>query len=285
MKLISWNIQWCRGCDGKVDPARIVEHARALADFDVLCLQEVSSNFAAPALAGSRGENQFERLAELLPGYIAVPGIAVDVPGPNGRRSLFGNMIFSRYPVLQVQRIRLPWPSDPEVRSMPRMLIDATVEAPFGLLRVMTTHLEYYSQVQRAAQVEALRAHHAEACGHAARDRSIDASGGPFHSHRHTAAAILTGDFNMRPEGPLKARIEAPFDDASVPALEDVWRALHPGVPHPATSGVHDREQWPEAFACDFAFATRDLRGRLRSIAVDGMTQASDHQPVVVDVG
>ena len=285
MKLITWNIQWCRGCDGKVDPARIVEQARAVADFDIVCLQEVASNFPAPALAGSGGENQFERLAELLPEYTAVPGIAVDVPGPNGRRSLFGNMIFSRYPVLQVQRIRLPWPSDPDVRSMPRMLIDATVEAPFGLLRVMTTHLEYYSQVQRATQVEALRAHHAEACGHAARDRSIDASGGPFHNHRQVAAAILTGDFNMRPEDPLKARIEAPFDDASVPALEDVWCSLHPGVAHPATSGVHDREQWPEAFACDFVFGTRDLRARLRSIAVDGMTQASDHQPVVVDVG
>ena len=285
MKLISWNIQWCRGCDGKVDPARIVEHARALADFDVLCLQEVASNFPAPALAGSRGENQFERLAALLPEYTAVPGIAVDVPGPNGRRSLFGNMIFSRYPVLQVQRILLPWPSDPDVRSMPRMLIDATVEAPFGLLRVMTTHLEYYSQGQRAAQVEAIRVHHAEACGRAARDRAHDASGGPFHSHRQAAAAILTGAFNMRPEDPLKARIEAPFDDASVPALEDVWCALHPGVPHAATSGVHDREQWPEAFACDFVFATQGPRERLRSIAVDGATQASDHQPVVVDLG
>ena len=27
MKLITWNIQWCRGIDGRVDPARIVEHA------------------------------------------------------------------------------------------------------------------------------------------------------------------------------------------------------------------------------------------------------------------
>jgi endonuclease/exonuclease/phosphatase family metal-dependent hydrolase len=45
MKLITWNVQWCRGCDGRVDPSRIVEHARALADFDVLCLQEVAHNF------------------------------------------------------------------------------------------------------------------------------------------------------------------------------------------------------------------------------------------------
>ena len=55
MKLITWNIQWCRGCDGRVDPRRIIEHARALADFDVLCLQEVAHNF--PGLDGSSGED------------------------------------------------------------------------------------------------------------------------------------------------------------------------------------------------------------------------------------
>ena len=55
MKLVSWNIQWCLGIDGRVDPKRIVDEARALADFDVLCLQEVAANF--PALKGSRGED------------------------------------------------------------------------------------------------------------------------------------------------------------------------------------------------------------------------------------
>ena len=32
MKLISWNIQWCRGCDGRVDPARIGRVATAADD-------------------------------------------------------------------------------------------------------------------------------------------------------------------------------------------------------------------------------------------------------------
>ena len=51
MKLVTWNVQWCLGGDGRVDPARIVAEARAFADFDVLCLQEVACNF--PALQGS----------------------------------------------------------------------------------------------------------------------------------------------------------------------------------------------------------------------------------------
>ncbi len=67
MKLITWNVQWCRGVDQKVDPARVVAEARRLADFDVLCLQEIADNYPDPLLGGSRGENQFAELAALLP--------------------------------------------------------------------------------------------------------------------------------------------------------------------------------------------------------------------------
>ena len=42
MKLITWNIQWGLGMDHQCDLARMVVHARSMADFDVLCLQEVS---------------------------------------------------------------------------------------------------------------------------------------------------------------------------------------------------------------------------------------------------
>ncbi|MGE5088336.1 MAG: endonuclease/exonuclease/phosphatase family protein, partial [Candidatus Levyibacteriota bacterium] len=48
MKLITWNVQWCRGVDGRVDPARIVAEARRFADFDVLCLQEIADNYPDP---------------------------------------------------------------------------------------------------------------------------------------------------------------------------------------------------------------------------------------------
>ena len=68
MILITWNVQWCRGVDGRVDPARIVAEAKQLADFDVLCLQEIADNFPHPRLAGSAGEDQFAALAALLPG-------------------------------------------------------------------------------------------------------------------------------------------------------------------------------------------------------------------------
>ena len=283
MKLVTWNIQWCRGCDGRVDPRRIVADARAFADFDVLCLQEVAANFST--LRGSAGEDQFALIASLLPGFTPVVATPVDVGGPGGSRRTFGNMILSRLPVAQVMRVQLPWPADSAVRSMPRMLLEAVVLAPFGPLRVMTTHLEYYSLTQRAAQVEALRAHHAEACGHALDDRARSDSGDPFQAQPHTVSALLTGDFNLRPEDPLHARMTARFDDARVPAFGDAWQALHPGQQQPATIGVHDCDQWPDPFACDFIFATSDLSPRLRSVAVDATTAASDHQPVLVELG
>jgi endonuclease/exonuclease/phosphatase family metal-dependent hydrolase len=282
MKIVTWNIQWCLGVDGRVDPARIAAHARAFADFDVLCLQEVAADF--PALKGSSGEDQFATFAALLPGFTAVPGIAVDNAGPDGRRRRFGNLILSRLPVLRAVRTALPWPADAVKRSMPRLLLEAWIEAPFGPLRVMTTHLEYYSAVQRAAQVEAVRARHAEACGHTLAHIPRDASEGPFGSPPHTVSTVLTGDFNFRPVDPLHARLTAPFDAPGTPALEDVWQRLHPGVEQPPTVGVHDREQWPEAFACDFLSASADLRPRLRAIAVDGSTAASDHQPMMVEL-
>src|SRR5437870_1488922 len=94
MKLITWNVQWCRGCDGEVSPARIVAAAREMADFDVLCLQEVARNF--PGLPGSSGEDQFEALARLLPGYAVVKGAATDVLAPEGGRREFGNALVTR---------------------------------------------------------------------------------------------------------------------------------------------------------------------------------------------
>ena len=282
MKLVTWNIQWCLGCDGRVDPQRIVDDARAVADFDVLGLQEVAANFAT--LKGSRGEDQFAVLAAALPGFTAIAGVAVDVVAPDRSRRTFGNMILSRLPVRWALRRVLPWPADPSVRNMPRVLVEALVDAPFGPLRIMTTHLEYYSALQRAAQLEAVRSRHEEACAHALAGGSAEAAEGPFQRQTQTVSAIITGDFNLRPEDPLHARLGAAYADTRVPALEDVWQRLHPGEPQPPTLGVHDCHQWPDAFACDFIFASTDLRSRLRAVAVDARTDASDHQPMLVEL-
>src|SRR4051812_9726801 len=152
MKLLQWNIQWCRGMDGVVDPARIARFAKSFADPDVICFQEVAINY--PALAGSSGEDQVELLKSHFPGYTAVFGVAGEVPDETGGRRQFGNLLLSRLPVRQSFRHTLPWPAESDTPSMPRVAIEAVIEAPFGLVRVITTHLEYYSARQRIAQVD-----------------------------------------------------------------------------------------------------------------------------------
>lgn len=279
MNFISWNVQWCRGCDGRVNPARISKVVKEMADVDVLCLQEVARNF--PCLPGSAGENQYETLAGLFPDYTVVKGVAIDVLAPHGDWREFGNALITRLPILQVYRRLLPWPSDPTVPSMQRSAVEVVLEAPSGPLRVTTTHLEYYSAKQRAAQVEELLRLQGEAAAHAAEPQP-GKEGGPFQPIPRPASGILSADFNFRPEDPMHARLQAPLG-AGVPAYRDAWELRYPGTPHAPTLGVHDKAQWPEPpFACDFVFVTEDIADRVEDVVVNEVTDASDHQPVLL---
>jgi endonuclease/exonuclease/phosphatase family metal-dependent hydrolase len=282
MKLITWNIQWGRGADGRVDLDRIVAHAQRFADFDVLCLQEVSAGH--DQLPGCDGSDQFEQLAERLHAYEPFAGVAMDTLGPAGKRRRFGNMLLSRLPVRQVFRHLLPWPVEDGVMSMQRVAIEATLDTPLGLLRVTTTHLEYYSPRQRAIQIDRLRELHRESAARAQIHRPGDAPDGPFEAVPHTAAAVLCGDCNFKPEDPDHVQVLGSFDPAT-PALLDAWEIAHPGRPHDPTVGVHDKKQWPQPpFTFDFAFVSADIASRVRDVRVDATTDASDHQPVLVEL-
>ena len=283
MKILTWNTQWCCGLDGVVSPRRIMEGARAMGDFDVLCLQEIASGF--DTLAGAPGDQPAE-IQALLPGFQVFFGAAVDDFDAQGRRQRFGNLVATRLPVARVQHHALPWPADSSVTSMPRMCTSVTVNSPeLGPLRVMTTHLEYYSSTQRLAQAKALQALHAEACGLALAPPQPDPPGTPFQPKLHTCEAILCGDFNMPAADPAYEAIVAPFHhDAQALRLQDAWRVLNGNAPHAPTFRLFDRRYGPEPIACDFVFLSEGLAPRLRRIEVDPVTQASDHQPVFVEL-
>ncbi len=277
IRIITWNIQWGLGIDGTVDLRRLVDEARAMADFDVLCLQEMSDNFSD--LKGNSGGNQFAELAALLPGCTAVEGVALDIPDGSGRRRRFGNMILSRLPVAQVLRYTLPWEAA-STRNMPRLLLEAVVEAPSGPLRVMTTHLEYSSSALRQAQVEGIREAHRTAYE---RIRTPREDGpGTYVLLPSSPSAVLTGDFNMRPEDPVKRRISEPFNNGA-PALLDAWQVAHEAQPHPASFCLYEQSNGPP-HCCDFMFVTEDLAPRVRKIAYNQETQVSDHQPVLLEL-
>jgi endonuclease/exonuclease/phosphatase family metal-dependent hydrolase len=286
MQLLSWNIQWCRGVDGRVDAQRIARTVRELADPDVICLQEVARGF--DTLAGSAGEDQFALLAASFPGYTAIEGVAVDVPrgpGAGGGRRQFGNLLLSRLPLHQAWRHLLPWPADADHADMQRVAIEAVIEAPrIGALRVTCTHLGYYSAAQRLAQCDGLRALHAAAHAHRVPPARADVSDGPFHWRQRPAAGIVCGDFNCEPGSAGHARMLEPFDDGT-PALRDAWQLAHAGEPHRPTVGVYDTVQWPRRFACDFAFVSQDLASRVQALEVDAASDASDHQALMLRLG
>lgn len=276
MKLITWNIQWARGVDERVDPRRIIDHARQMADFDVLCLQEVAANF--PDLDGNDRTDQFALFSELLPGFTAIEAVGVDVPDGEGGRKRFGNLLLTRLPVAQALRHLLPWEAA-ATRNMPRVLVEAMVETPFGPIRVMTTHLEYSSPMLRTAQVEGIRQVHRMAAARQATPRAP----GP-HTYAPTpnaASAILTGDFNMRPDDAGLGQLLAPFE-GDVPPLIDLWPVLRGDAPHPPSAFICDQTYGPPG-CLDYVLATPDLAARARSIVYDVETRASDHQPILVE--
>jgi endonuclease/exonuclease/phosphatase family metal-dependent hydrolase len=281
MIVITWNIQWGRGVDGRVDLARIVDTARALGDFDVLCLQEVADNL--PGLAGlAAGVDQFAELGALLPGYHALAGVAFERWRPGQGRQRFGNMVLTRIAPVHVLRHQLPWPADAANHSMPRLALEVVLDAPGGPLRVTTTHLEYYSPLQRAAQVEALRALQQAAAAHPYPGATGN-EGTLFEALPRGPRGILTGDFNCDVSDPLIGRLQEPL--AGAPRWVDAWPLAHPGEAHPRTVGLHDHAQWHhQSFSFDFLCVSEDLAPRVRRMAVDLDTQASDHQPVLLEL-
>ena len=279
--LVTWNIQSGRSPEGKTDLDRIIACLDRFCSFDMLCVQEVSSGYT------EGGEDQFAMLRERLPGFTGFEAISCDIAGAgpdsaDASRRRFGMMVFSRHPVLQAFRHSLPWPSEPEVMSMPRSALELTVAAPGGLLRVVAVHLEYFSQRQRMAQVERLRELHREASLHAA---CPPAPGrGPFAVPPRALPALLAGDFNMLPGSPEHQRLLAPLGDGVQP-WRDCWQLAQPGRRHAPTVGLHDASPNAAApFTFDYVFASADLAGRVRRVRVDASEQGSDHQALLVEL-
>ena len=164
MRVVSWNIHWGCGKDGRIRIHAIIDVLRRL-NADVICLQEVAANH--PELEGSASANQFKQLSGALGAFQAIEHATSEIYRHNTPR-LFGNLMLSKYRITQVQRHMLPWPADPgSPAGMPRGAMEAVLDAPRGRVRLVTTHLEYYSRMQRLAQVQQLRKLHAEACARA----------------------------------------------------------------------------------------------------------------------
>jgi endonuclease/exonuclease/phosphatase family metal-dependent hydrolase len=144
-------------------------------------------------------------------------------------------------------------------------------------LRVVTTHLEYYSPIQRRAQANYLV--QCQRQWQETADRHPGENSGPFRRFVCPAATILCGDFNAIESDPAyRLLVDSEFTDA--------WRLVYGEHPHAPTCGVHDRAQWDQGPHCrDFFFISREFGGfRIARLVVETATDASDHQPLLLRV-
>lgn len=119
-----YNIHRAVGPDRRRLPERVAAVIHEL-NASIVGLQEVDWH----AERGSDGASQAEFLAH-LPGYKAIGG-----PNIRDQRGHYGNLLLTRFPVLEVARLDLTFG-----RREPRGAIDAILDCQAQILRVVITH-------------------------------------------------------------------------------------------------------------------------------------------------
>jgi len=267
--LLLCNIQAAKGVDGVTSTERIANVIKEFSNADILCLQEVMR---------TEDEDQVTELSAFFPEHMPIFGAAIDRLDSPGRLQ-FGNMILSRLPVSQVVLHKLPQPAEPKSKHMPRQAIEIIVQYNDLPLRVTTTHLDFFAQNQRSAQIKYLTEHFQECC-----DRALQPSppGGAkqFASLPETARSIYCGDFNLIVDSD---DYQVVTSEAATSPLVDCWRLIHKAQEHHPTCGIFDHVQWQEGAHCrDFFFVSQAIAQLVTGMSVEVQTAASDHQPLKI---
>jgi endonuclease/exonuclease/phosphatase family metal-dependent hydrolase len=138
LRVVSYNIHRCVGCDGQQRPRRIANVLERL-DFDIAGLQEVESSGTATSPM-----HQLAELAHYTRSH-AVAGATVFNPTGD-----YGNGLLVRGKALEIVR------HDLSVRgSEPRGALDVTLQCRSGRGRVVVTHLGL-GITERRAQIDRL---------------------------------------------------------------------------------------------------------------------------------
>jgi len=276
--ITSWNIQNGLGIDGKISLKRIADTLKEN-NPDIICLQEVSRFMP---LADGSDTDQYEEIKTHFPTYEAIFGAAIDTEiADQEERGQFGNMILSKYPIKATFNHPLPQPPDSEAKKhMARQLIEVTVETETSIFRVMTTHLEFHSFLQRSAQTEHIMHIQDQVEKLQTFSHPVDKNG-PYKPLKRPDHCIICGDFNFEPNSPEYATVTDSFLLRN--RFQDAWVVAHPNKTHAPTCGIFDHIQWPEKSHCrDFFFITDSLKNSLKDISVNQTSHASDHQPVTI---
>ncbi|MDA8704687.1 endonuclease/exonuclease/phosphatase family protein [Litoricolaceae bacterium] len=279
IQILSWNIQCGFGIDGRMDLERTATVIKEMADFEVICLQEISK---FDELAGCA--DQVEKISSYFPTHEVFFGAAINrLNSGYSTRYQFGNLILSRVPVIQSFHYQLPQPRPGSVcKHMPRQALEIVISTENGPLRVTTTHLEYHSESQRIEQARKLTDIQFEVYSNL--DYSSHApESGPYAAVERPIDSILCGDFNSAPRDNVFETIVASKNQEW--GYQDAWGLAHENQLHPATCGIFDHKQWPEGPHCrDYFFVAGSITTRKLNVFVQSETDASDHQPIMLTV-
>ncbi len=287
MKIVTYNIQFGRGRDEKVDLDRIVNSIQGA---DVIALQEVDRYWSR-----SGNIDEVSVITDRLPNFDFAYSAGVDqaIPGKIGadgrlKRQQFGNLLLSRNPIHYVRQHLLPKYASTGPLSIQRSALECVIETEYGLVRFYSLHLTHLTSETRMPQVKELLRIHREAgiegppvCG------DIEMSGYWSEGMAKTSApgaAVLLGDFNFQPDsneytemiGPLTpcdGRVTHPL------GFVDAW--VHAGGDE---GGGKTASVGSTPARLDYAFVSASLCDQIRSCWIDVDADGSDHQPLWLEL-
>jgi endonuclease/exonuclease/phosphatase family metal-dependent hydrolase len=268
MLFSTYNIHYGVGADGKYDVPRIAD---AVAEADIICLQEVTRGFPDNNYADHTAEigkrlNRYYRFH----GPMEADASTVAADGTiTSRRRSFGNAIVSRWPILWSRGVMLPKTRSADTFDLQRGYIEAVIDAPSGPVRVYCTHLSHVAAIHRLPQIAAMMdavesAADRGATWHATAPKTFLFQEPPLPV---PASAIVAGDFNFTPKHP-EYRV-------ATARLKDAWRA--------AGNSEEEVDSFPREGRIDHVFVTPDLAAKVKRAWIGYGIVASDHWPVFVE--
>ena len=168
LRVMTFNIRHGEGVDSVYEIERIAQFIQEH-QAELIGCQEVDNGYSER----SRYEDQPQILKDKLNFQIFY--------GPNIREN-YGNLIISKYPILDAENVALPNPEEKE----PRGIIIASININNETISFLNTHLSAYSSKNRALQIQHIR------------EIIIDLP----------HPIILLGDFNTRPSQQLQPLLE-----------------------------------------------------------------------------
>jgi len=293
MKIVTYNIQFGLGKDGRFDLERI---AGEVDGADIIALQEVDRFWQR-----SGNVDQPELLGQLLPNYYWAYGPYFDVdastclPGggiKNARRQ-FGNMILSKTPILSTRLFPLPKSDLRHSHNMVVGVFEGVVELQQdGALRIYNAHLGAHLRQDRVAQIDSIRE----------TIRRAPAEGGAWTSHHANSlwkedaapppmpeSFVLLGDFNLEAKDPEYDHLTGPRDDdreqvTTQAGFIDTWVAAGHDQDDGGTYTDDPSSRNDKGMRIDFAFIDESMKKRVLGARIDEEAQGSDHQPYWLDL-